>query len=179
MFLEIFGLSIRCLKDRFEQENLEHYANLQDLLMLAAENLDYDEKLEQVLEFYKDDFDGDNLRAQLQTFKSIFRKKDNLVFGDIIEFFKRCAPQVLSLLSEICKIIELILVLPASNAESERSFSKMKLIKGRLRSTMKTDKLNHFMIVGLNKDIFDNLDFEEVVDEFISRSERRQKLLGK
>ena len=67
-------------------------ANLQDLLMLAAENLDYDEKLEQVLEFYKDDFDGDNLRAQLQTFKSIFRKKDNLVFGDIIEFFKRFAP---------------------------------------------------------------------------------------
>ena len=120
-----------------------------------------------------------NLRAQLQTFKSIFRKKDNLVFGDIIEFFKRCAPQVLSLLSELCKIIELILVLPASNAESERSFSKMKLIKGRLRSTMKTDKLNHFMIVGLNKDIFDNLDFEEVVDEFISRNERRQKLLGK
>ena len=115
----------------------------------------------------------------MQTFKSIFRKKDNLVFGDIIEFFKRCAPQGLSLLSELCKIIELILVLPASNAESERSFSKMKLIKGRLRSTMKTDKLNHFMIVGLNKDIFDNLDFEEVVDEFISRNERRQKLLGK
>ena len=106
-------------------------------------------------------------------------KHSNLVFGDIIEFFKRCAPQVLSLLSELCKIIELILVLPASNAESERSFSKMKLIKGRLRSTMKTDKLNHFMKVGLNKDIFDNLDFEEVVDEFISRNERRQKLLGK
>ena len=83
---------------------------------------------------------------------------------------------VLSLLSELCKIIELILVLPASNAESERS---LKLIKGRLRSTMKTDKLNHIMIVGLNKDIFDNLDFEEVVDEFISRNERRQKLLGK
>ena len=55
----------------------------------------------------------------------------------------------------------------------------MKLIKGRLRSTMKTDKLNHFMIVGLNKDIFDNLDLEEVVDEFISRNERRQNLLGK
>ena len=35
------------------------------------------------------------------------------------------------------------------------------------------------MIVGHNKDVFDNLDFEEVVDEFISRSERRQKLLGK
>ena len=104
-------------------------------------------------------------------------KHSNLVFGDIIEFFKRCAPQVLSLLSELCKIIELILVLPASNAESERSFSKMKLIKGRLRSTMKTKKLNHFMIVGLNKDIFDNL--EEVVDKFISRNERRQKLLGK
>ena len=96
-----------------------------------------------------------------------------------LNFSKDLHLKFLSLLSELCKIIELILVLPASNAESERSFSKMKLIKGRLRSTMKTDKLNHFMIVGLNKDIFDNLDFEEVVDEFISRNERRQKLLGK
>ena len=57
--------------------------------MLAAENLDYDEKLEQVLEFYKDDFDEDNLRAQLQSFKSMFKKKDNLVFGDIIDYFKK------------------------------------------------------------------------------------------
>lgn len=179
IFFEIFGLSIGCLKDRFEQEDLEHYTNLQDLLMLAAENLDYDEKLEQVLEFYKDDFDEDNLRAQLQSFKSMFKKKDNLVFGDIIDYFKKLEPQILSLLSEVCKIVKLILVLPASNAESERSFSKMKLVKDRLRSTMNAKKLNHFMIVAHNKDIFDNLDFEEIADEFISRTDRRQKILGK
>ena len=147
--------------------------------MLAAENLDYDEKLEQVLEFYKDDFDEDNLRAQWQSFKSMFKKKDNLVFGDIIDYFKKLEPQILSLLSEVCKIVKLILVLPASNAESERSFSKMKLVKDRLRSTMNAKKLNHFMIVGHNKDIFDNLDFEEIADEFISRTDRRQKILGK
>ena len=146
---------------------------------MTAENLDYDEKLEQVLEFYKDDFDEDNLRAQLQSFKSMFKKKDNLVFGDIIDYFKKLEPQILSLLSEVCKIVKLILVLPASNAESERSFSKMKLVKDRLRSTMNAKKLNHFMIVAHNKDIFDNLDFEEIADEFISRTDRRQKILGK
>ena len=147
--------------------------------MLAAENFDYDEKLKQVLEFYKDDFDENNLRAQLPSFKSMFKKKDNLVFGDIIDYFKKLEPQILSLLSEVCKIVKLILVLPASNAESERSFSKMKLVKDRLRSTMNAKKLNHFMIVGHNKDIFDNLDFEEIADEFISRTDRRQKILGK
>ena len=94
-------------------------------------------------------------------------------------YFKKLEPQILSLLSEVCKIVKLILVLPASNAESERSFSKMKLVKDRLRSTMNAKKLNHFMIVGHNKDIFDNLDFEEIADEFISRTDRRQKILGK
>ena len=36
IFFEIFGLSIGCLKDRFEQEDLEHYTNLQDLLTLIS-----------------------------------------------------------------------------------------------------------------------------------------------
>ena len=109
----------------------------------------------------------------------IFEKKENLVFGDIIDFFKNLEPQVQILLCEVCKVLELVLVLPASNGESERSFSKMKIIKDRLRSTMSAKKLNHFMIVAHNKAIFDSLDFEEIADEFISKNERRQKILGK
>ena len=110
----------------------------------------------------------------------MFKQKDDLFFGDIIEFFKTLEPQFLSLLSELCKIIELILVLPASNADCERCFSRLKLIKDRQRSTVGSEKLNFFMIVALNKTIFDNLDFEEIADEFMSRNERRQKnILGK
>lgn len=179
IFKKMIDLSVRCLQDRFEQENLKHYSNLQDLLMLAAGGKDYDEKLQQVLDFYKEDFNEQNLRIQLQTFKSMFDLKENLVFGDIIDYFTNLEPQVQILLSEVCKVVELVLVLPASNAESERSFSKMKIIKDRLRSTMSAKKLNHYMIVAHNKSIFDNLDFDEIADEFISKNERRQKILGK
>ena len=68
---------------------------------------------------------------------------------DVIQYFKGLGPRVKDLLSEVCKVMELILVLPAANAESERSFSKMKLIKTYLRSTMSQKRLNHFMIFAV------------------------------
>ena len=40
-------------------------------------------------------------------------------------------------LSEVFKLTKLILVLPAINATSEKTFSLLKLIKSYLRSTMK------------------------------------------
>ena len=83
-----------------------------------------------------------------------------------------------NLLSEVCKVLELILVLPASNAALERSFSRMKNIKTRLRSTMTAKHLNHFMIMGHYKEMVDNLDLEKIAAEFICRNENRQKVLG-
>ena len=64
---------IECLDDRFEQEGQQMYSNLQDLLMLAARNEDYDDKLKAILDFYKEDFNEDSLKSQLKTFSTIFR----------------------------------------------------------------------------------------------------------
>ena len=88
-------------------------------------------------------------------------------------------PQIRNLISEVCKVLELIIVLPASNAHLEQSFSKMKLIKTCLRSTMSAKRLNHFMVIGHYKDLVDNLDLEQIADEFIEGRKTREKVLGK
>ena len=49
------------------------------------------------------------------------------------------------LLPEITKLAKLLLVLPATNAVSERSFSAMNRIKMYLRSTTSGNQLNHCM----------------------------------
>ena len=50
-------------------------------------------------------------------------------------------PRFRGMFSEVMKIFELVLVLPATNATSERSFSKLKLIKTTNRASMSQERL--------------------------------------
>ena len=179
IYFQVLDMNLECLKSRFEQKSLEMYENLQQLLLLATQGKNYDDVLAKVLDFYGEDFDEDNLKAQMKIYKSMFQDQKDIEYGDIIPFFKNLKPEMRNLLSEVCKVVEFILVLPASNAALERSFSKMKFIKTRLRSSMKAKRLNHYMIMGHYKEMVDNLDLEKIAFEFIRRNENHQKVLGK
>ena len=90
---------------------------------------------------------------------------------DIIEYFQDLEPSNKNLLSEFGKIIELILVLPATNATSERSFSKLKL-----HSTMSQARLNHYMIFSVYKEHVDTLDLPAPAKEFVLRYPKRENI---
>ena len=83
------------------------------------------------------------------------------------------------LLSEVCKLINLILVMPATNAVSERSFSSLRRIKTYLRSTMHQNRLNHLMILHVHKHLTDDIDIKSVANEFVAGSEHCLTLFGK
>ena len=179
IFIECFDNIIKCLEERFEQKGQEMYSALQNLLLLAAKNEDYEETLKLVLDFYKDDFNENCLKSQLLMFKSIFPTKENVDFPEIISYFKKLKPGVKSLLTEVCKVMELILVLPATNANSERGFSKLRLVKTYLRSTMTQGRLNHLMILSIYKDMLDNIDLDKICNEFVTANDRRSTIFGK
>ena len=74
-------------------------------------------------------------------FSANFPEKDDI--EDVIKHSKHMSPFGRRLISEVGKILELLLVLPATkNATSERTFSKLKLIKTYLYSTMTQNRLN-------------------------------------
>ena len=81
--------------------------------------------------------------------------------------------------SQIVIILKLILVLPASNCTSERSFSAMKRIKTYLRTTMSQKRLNWLMILHVHKERTDKLSIERIVNLFVSRNEERLRIFGK
>ena len=58
-------------------------------------------------------------------------------------------------------------------ASAERSFSKLKLLKNCLRSTMLQDRLNGLAMCCIEKDILDNIDLDIVLNDFASRNARR------
>ena len=69
------------------------------------------------------------------------------------------------------------LVLMVSNCSAERSFSKMKLIKNRLRTSMCNDRLSHLALMSIEADIQRDINFEELVTEFAKKKARKVSLL--
>ena len=75
-------------------------------------------------------------------------------------------------------LVNLILVMPATNSSSERSFSMLKLIKTYLRSTMGQTRLNHLMILSIYKDKLDELNLTIPAKLFIDKNESRRSIFG-
>ena len=99
----------------------------------------------------------------------MFEKKEDLIFQDIIDYFKQLGPGAKTLLSEVGVIVKLVQLLPATTASPERSFSKIKLTKNYLRSTMTQPRLNHFMILSIHPEYVDKLDSKSILEQFIRK----------
>ncbi|XP_042016292.1 uncharacterized protein LOC121764317 [Salvia splendens] len=71
----------------------------------------------------------------------------------------------------------ILLTIPVTVASAERSFSKLKLLKNYLRSTMSQDRLNGLATCSIKKGILENVDLNIVLADFASRNARRSFLL--
>ena len=81
-------------------------------------------------------------------------------------------------MSQVSKLVKLLLVMPATNAESERSFSAVRRIKMYLRATMSQQRLNHLMLLHVHKSRTDSLSLVDVANNFISGHDHRKNLFG-
>ncbi|KAG6425970.1 hypothetical protein SASPL_110181 [Salvia splendens] len=71
----------------------------------------------------------------------------------------------------------ILLTIPVTVASAERSFSKLKLLKNYLRSTMSQDRLNGLATCSIENGILENVDLNIVLADFASRNARRSFLL--
>jgi hypothetical protein len=65
------------------------------------------------------------------------------------------------------------LTIPVTVASAERSFSKLKLIKSYLRSTMSQERLNGLAILSIEKKLLENLEYKNLISNFASQKARR------
>ncbi|XP_040364313.1 zinc finger MYM-type protein 1-like [Rosa chinensis] len=67
----------------------------------------------------------------------------------------------------------ILLTIPVTVASAERSFSKLKLIKSYLRSTMSQERLSGLAMISIEKDIVGKLDYVNLISTFASKNARR------
>ena len=81
---------------------------------------------------------------------------------ELAKFLQGLAAAQRRLMSQAVILAKLLLVMSATNAVSERSFSALKRVKTYLGATKKEKRLNHLMILHAHKDRTDKIDLVEL-----------------
>ena len=76
----------------------------------------------------------------------------------------------------VYRLVELALLLPVATASVERVFSAMKAVKTDLRNRMGDEWLNGSLVVYIEKEIFDSIDNELILNRFQNMDSRRNQL---
>ena len=183
-YFEAFVMTASCIKGRFDQPGYQVYRQLQDMVLkrMFADQSDVEE-MGKVADLYKGDFNMTSLETQLQalrvhlTEKSANAKK-GFTINDDVASLRDMTPASRTMFSEVFLVLKFILVMPATIATSERSFSALRRVKTHLRSTMSQEQLNHLMLLHVHNDATDALNLCTVANDFVSAKESRVSIFG-
>ena len=166
-YFEAIDLAINSIQYRFDQPGYTIYRNLEAMLLNASIQKDYSIELSEVVSLYKDDISLYDLRCQLQIFAtSINAQSDNKPFTlqDTLTYLRSLSCVKRDFFSQVLLLARLILLIPATNAVRERSFSSMRWIKSYLRSTMMQQ-------INIYKEQLDAVDLSTIANDFVCGSE--------
>ncbi|XP_060846275.1 uncharacterized protein LOC132925937 [Rhopalosiphum padi] len=114
------------------------------------------------------DIDGNELYHELPIFKSLVE-------------ISTTALQSLSILKKlngsfpnITVALRIMLTIPITSASAERSFSKLKLIKNYLRSTMSQIRLTGLSTISIEKDIAKTINYDTLINDFANEKSRKK-----
>ena len=136
------------IERRYSSPAFALYTNVELILRKAATGESIPpEVLSEVFEHFGDDLQRDELTTELGMLK-------NAMVGAAysIDNMKEKIRKYQELFPQISRLLQLLLVMPATSATSERSFSSLRHIKTYLRTTMRQDRLNHLMMLYIHKD---------------------------
>nr|XP_047124137.1 uncharacterized protein LOC101241093 [Hydra vulgaris] len=163
-FNPLLDTSLISIRERFIQ--LENYSEVWGFLY----NVDSLQKREEIL---KSDNNGVLLCDELISIKPFLSEmiKDKITPIIVLNFIKQHKMQ--DLYPNTWIAMRILLTIPVTVASGEKSFSKMKLIKTYLRSTMPQDRLSSLGTLSIEKNIAENLDFSTLIKDFGDKKARK------
>ena len=146
-YIEVHDHIISAVKDRFDQKGYDFFMSIESLILHAANDNEGAPNLA-VLSGY--DIDISCLTAELAMLPALMaNSKKPYTLKSVISVFQNMSEGVRTMYADTVKILKLLLLLPATNAVSERSFSHLRRIKNYLRNSMSQERLNHAMLIRI------------------------------
>jgi hypothetical protein len=134
---------------------------------------------QRLVDIYKEDLDASLAEelVQFSEFARTFLEEEGTDFSREHFMYRLLVEKgVVAAFPNVEITLRIYLVLMLTNCTAERSFSKMKMIKNRLRTSMTDDRLNNLAIMSIEHDILRQLDFSALVSDFARRKSRKVPL---
>ena len=158
------------LLDRLNSEIIERFPKtLKNFAPLQTQNMDMidaESSLAKIAEIY--DLDVIRLKAQWR----LFRRSCGRNYTPIAASYLQVPREH----DALRKAYQILLTLPVTSAGVERSFSKLALIKSKLRTTMTQTRLQSLLFCAVEKDILNLLSTDTLVAKFAAAGDRRLDL---
>lgn len=172
-FNVVVDAATSAIKERFSTlENVgKKFGVLTNFPSLAdVELTDQCEALATTLHFKgHSDLDSKELVQEIKNFPDLPSKTMSLL--ELITFMDD--KDLLEIYPNFWTALRIALTLPVTVAQAERSFSKLKLIKSYLRSTMSQDRLTGLAVISINHLIGEQIAYDDIIDDFASRKARK------
>lgn len=154
-------------QERFSQNDLDVLQKLESVLLTG-------DVVDGTVEQYPE-FSGHNLKVQLHMFHS---KYTCTSVDEVVAVLRGMPTEVRQLFDQVETLVRLLLVMPVSSAEAERSFSALRRLKTWLRSTMTQVRLNSAAVCHVHQTKLDNVNIKDICQQFVEVSDRRRKVFG-
>jgi hypothetical protein len=173
-YFKFLDTAMEQLKRRYDQPGIQTFIKLENILVKPVSKSDVID----VVKLYPE-LDGSILHTQLAMIKHMIDKDGEGITLDITATkLKGMDPVVRRLFPQVETLVRLLLTIPCSSAEAERSFSGLRRLKTYLRNSMTQARLNHLAILHVHQESTDLIDLVAIAKEFVSKSDVRLNTFG-
>ncbi|XP_042456681.1 zinc finger MYM-type protein 1-like [Zingiber officinale] len=139
------------------------------------------QKLVRLAHFYEDDFSWNErmlVEQELETYIDDVRSDERFEgISDLGALAKKMIETMKNrVFPLVYRMIELALLLPVATATVERVFSAMNIVKTDLRNRIGDEWMNDSLVVYIEKDVFNTVDNEPILQRFQNMESRRMQL---
>ena len=118
------------------------------------------------LETYSD-IDGLDLFSELKVLKEVLQINENSPIN-VLNYIK-----MLESFPNACVVFRILLTILVTVASAERNFSKLKLIKSYLRSTISQERLSGLAMLSIEKEMLVEFECKNLISNFASQKARK------
>lgn len=176
VFYRCLDIIVNQLSNRFQGLNrvVQRFEIIQPAVLVSASDDDLFKAASNLQQKYEKDLSS-TFAGQLLSFRSALKEDIQKLSSvkDLAHLLLVENSALSSNLPDVCTALLLFLTLPVTVASAERSFSKLKLIKNYLRSTMSEQRLSGLAILSIENARAKQLDLNHIVDTFAELKARR------
>ena len=176
MFYRTLDIALHELNTRFKghQSVMQLFSFLYPQSLATCSNDEIRSATMNIMQKYGNDF-SENLEFEIRSFATEF-KSDIIQKHEIKDIVKILQDsRVISSFPQFHKLLILFLTIPVTGAAADRSFSKLKLIKTYLRSSMAQSRLSNLAIISIENKEAKAIDRDDLIFKFALLNARRER----